>query len=277
MFKSILNLCKFLDNKKLFKQSDQLFNVIRKASTDDEGKTIEQLENDISSIIKKIGGEGKYVKVPPIVREKYTEDDIPKLQELRNQILSLIDEFKIAMNSGNEDFYANVENFNRYTEMKFKEMQMESNISSAIFKRATKPIMEPKTDAEFDVWNRMNPDFTSFMRESRVFTSIRQRFENDLSYKIPLIHDINRIRPAQSGYQIQFDPKLIELGLMQGTITHNGKMEGGEFFFLVDTPTGKRVIPLPYGAKFQENADGYFDLPYNIIKREDGTLKFQRL
>lgn len=266
-----------MDNKKLFKQSDQLFNVIRKASTDDEGKTIEQLEDDISSIIKNVGGKGEYKKVPPIVREEYTEDDLPKLRELRNQMLSLIDEFKVAMNSDNEDFYADVENFNRYTEMKMKEIRMDTDIGLAIFHRATKPIMEPRTDAEFDVWNRMNPDFTSYMRESRVFDGIRQRFENDLSYKIPLIHDMNRIRPAQSGYQIEFDPKLIELGLMQGTIIHNGKMEGWEFFFLVDTDKGKRVIPLPYGARFIENANGYFDLPYNIIKREDGTLKFQRL
>ena len=43
----------------------------------------------------------------------------------------------------------------------------------------------------------------------------------------------------------------------------------------IDTDKGQRVYPLPAGARFIENTEGYFDLPFQVIKREDGTLKFQ--
>ena len=52
-------------------------------------------------------------------------------------------------------------------------------------------------------------------------------------------------------------------------------MEGGEYFFLVDTDKGQRVYAIPTGVQFKPNAEGYFDLPFQVIKREDGTLKFQ--
>jgi hypothetical protein len=206
---------------------------------------------------------------------EYTVDDFPKLQELRQQILDLIDQFRAAMDSEDEDFYKDVQNFQRYSDLRRLETEMGSSISADNRKREVKPIIEPRTDAEFDSWNRMNPEIINFSREEQRFHNICQSFEKDLSRKVPLIYDLNRIQTATSGMIIALDPKLIELGLKQGTLTYRGRMEGGEYFFLVDTDKGQRVYPIPTGVQFKPNAEGYFDLPFQVIKREDGTLKFQ--
>lgn len=275
MFNKIAHICRILDNKKLYKQSDYIFEMFKKASIEDEGKTIEDMEDDLRASVARLDIKGESLQIPETVKEvKYTIDDLPKLQELRQQILALVDEFRAAMKSGNEDFYADVQNYKRYRDLKKLETEMNSEIGSAIRKRIINPIIEPRTDAEFDSFNRMNPDLINFHREWDKFNNITQRFEKDLSRETALIHDLDSIRPAQSGYVIEFDPKLIDLGLKQGTLTHNGKMEGGEFFFLVDTDKGQRVYPLPPGAQFVKNAEGYFDLPFQVVKREDGSLRF---
>ena len=276
MFKSIIDLCQSLDNNKMFKESDSIFNMLKKASTEDEGKTIEDMEDDLRASVARLDIKGEEIQIPPTVKKvEYTVDDFPKLQELRQQILDLIDQFRAAMDSEDEDFYKDVQNFQRYSDLKRLEIKMASSISGDIRKREVRPIIEPRSDAEFDSWNRMNPEIINFNRQEERFHNICQRFEKDLSREVPLIYDLNRIQTATSGMIIALDPKLIELGLKQGTLTYRGRMEGGEYFFLVDTDKGQRVYPIPTGVQFKPNAEGYFDLPFQVIKREDGTLKFQ--
>jgi hypothetical protein len=276
MFKSIIDLCQSLDNNKMFKKSDSIFNMLKKASTEDEGKTIEEMEDDLRASVARLDIKGEEIQIPPTVKKvEYTVDDFPKLQELRQQILDLIDQFRAAMDSEDEDFYKDVQNFQRYSDLKRLETEMGSSISADNRKREVKPIIEPRTDAEFDSWNRMNPEIINFSRQEERFHNICQRFEKDLSRQVPLIYDLNRIQTATSGMIIALDPKLIELGLKQGTLTYRGRMEGGEYFFLVDTDKGQRVYPIPTGVQFKPNAEGYFDLPFQVTKREDGTLKFQ--
>ena len=276
MFKSIIDLCQSLDNNKMFKESDSIFNMLKKASTEDEGKTIEEMEDDLRASVARLDIKGEEIQIPPAVKKvEYTVDDLPKLQELRQQILDLIGQFRAAMDSEDEDFYKDVQNFQRYSDLKRLESKMGSSISADNRKREVRPIIEPRSDAEFDSWNRMNPKIVNFSREEQRFHDICQRFEKDLSRQVPLIYDLNRIQTATSGMIIALDPKLIELGLKQGTLTYRGRMEGGEYFFLVDTDKGQRVYPIPTGVQFKPNAEGYFDLPFEVIKREDGTLKYQ--
>jgi len=276
MFKSIVNLCQILDNKKLFKESDRIFNMFKKASMEDEGKTIEEMEDDLRASIGRLDIKGEEIPITSTIKEvEYTSDDLPKLKELRQQILDLISQFRAAMDSDNEDFYKDVQNYKRYSDLKRLETEMHSQIGTDISKRNIRPIIEPQTDAEFDSYNRMNPVGHNFYNEMIRFTDICQRFERDLSKNVALIYDLNKIQTATSGMIIELDPKLIELGLKQGTLTYRGKMEGGEYFFLVDTDKGQRVYPIPSGVQFTPNAEGYFDLPFQVIKREDGTLKFQ--
>ena len=276
MFKSIIDLCKSLDTNKMFKESDSIFNMLKKASMEDEGKTIEEMEDDLRASIGRLDIKGEEIQISPTVKEvEYTSDDLPKLKELRQQILDLISQFRTAMDSDNEDFYKDVQNYKRYSDLRRLETEMGSSISADNRKREVKPIIEPRTDAEFDSWNRMNPEIINFSRQEERFHNICQRFEKDLSRQVPLIYDLNRIQTATSGMIIALDPKLIELGLKQGTLTYRGRMEGGEYFFLVDTDKGQRVYPIPTGVQFKPNAEGYFDLPFQVIKREDGTLKFQ--
>ena len=191
-----------------------------------------------------------------------------------DNLLDLIGQFRAAMDSEDEDFYKDVQNFQRYSDLKRLESKMGSSISADNRKREVRPIIEPRSDAEFDSWNRMNPKIVNFSREEQRFHNICQSFEKDLSRQVPLIYDLNRIQTATSGMIIALDPKLIELGLKQGTLTYRGRMEGGEYFFLVDTDKGQRVYPIPTGVQFKPNAQGYFDLPFEVVKREDGTLKF---
>jgi hypothetical protein len=179
------------------------------------------------------------------------------------------------MDSDNEDFYKDVQNYKRYSDLKRLETEMNTQISADLRNKVIKPLIEPRSDAEFDSYNRMNPNSTKFYNEWVRFNDICQRFERDLSKNVALIYDLNKIQTATSGMIIELDPKLIELGLKQGTLTYRGKMEGGEYFFLVDTDKGQRVYPIPSGVQFTPNAEGYFDLPFQVIKREDGTLKFQ--
>jgi len=275
MFNKIAHICRILDNKKLYKQSDYVFQMFKKASSEDEGKTIEDMEDDLRALVARLDVKGEEIQITPTVKEvEYTYDDLPKLKELRQQILDLISQFRAAMDSDDEDFYKDVQNFQRYSDLKRLETEMHSQIYTDINKRKIRPIIEPRTDAEFDSYNRMNPVGHNFYNEMIRFTDTCQRFEKDLSKKIALIYDLNRIQTATSGMIIELDPKLIELGLKQGTLTYRGKMEGGEYFFLVDTDKGQRVYPIPSGVQFIPNAEGYFDLPFEVVKREDGTLRF---
>lgn len=275
MFNKITHICRILDNKKLYKQSDYVFQMFKKASTEDEGKTIEDMEDDLRASVARLDVKGEEIQITPTVNmTEYTVDDLPKLQELRQQILDLIGQFRAAMDSDDEDFYKDVQNFQRYSDLRMLESKMGSSISRDNAKREVRPIIEPRSDAEFDSWNRMNPKIVNFSREEQRFHNICQSFEKDLSRQVPLIYDLNRIQTATSGMIIALDPKLIELGLKQGTLTYRGRMEGGEYFFLVDTDKGQRVYPIPTGVQFKPNAEGYFDLPFEVVKREDGTLKF---
>ena len=280
MFKSIVNLCQILDNKKQFKQSDKLFNMFKKATTEDEGKTIEQMMEELKSSIQ--GLDVKQVELPevqiPEPKEKYTIDDMPKLLELRQQILDLIDEFKTAMRSGNEDFYEDPLNYKKYTDLKNLHLEMNTQIYADLRnKKDIKPLITPQTDAEFESYNRMNPDITKFYNDEMKFNDTCLRFENDLSMKTPLIMDYNRIRPASTMFKVEFDPSLLELGLKQANILNGRRIEHNDYFFLVDTEKGQRVYSLPSGIQFVINEKGFYDLPpsMKIERREDGSLRFR--
>jgi len=282
MFKSIVNLCQILDNKKQFKQSDKLFNMFKKATTEDEGKTIEEMMEELKSSIQDL--DVKQVELPVSRKqeetEKYTIDDMPKLLELRQQILDLINEFKTAMRSGNEDFYEDPLNYKKYTDLRNLHTKMNSEISSDLSKKKrVNPIITPQTDAEFEAYNRMNPDTTKFYNDEMKFIDACHRFENDLSLKTPLIMDFNKIRPASTMMVVEFDPSLLELGLKQANILSRRRIEANDYFFLVDTAKGQRVYSLPSGIQFVINEKGFYDLPpsMKIERREDGSLRFRYL
>lgn len=282
MFKSIVNLCQILDNKKQFKESDKLFNMFKKATIEDEGKTIEQMMEDLQTSIQ--GLDVKPVTLPVAPKqeetEKYTIDDMPKLLELRKEILDIIDQFQTAMKSGDEDFYADPLNYKKYTELFDLHIKMNSQIYlDLINKKRVNPIITPKTDAEFEAYNRMNPDSTKFYNDEWSFVNKCHSFEKDLSMKTPLIMNYDKIKPADTMMKVKFDPSLLELGLKQANILSGRRIEHNDYFFLVNTTKGLRVYSLPGVIQFVINEKGFYDLPpsLKIEQREDRSLRFRYL
>ena len=263
---SLIKIAKILDENGLYKQSSEIDQqLIKLANTENEGPTLEQIEaqSDLERSIANLPI--KETKIEPTERKRHTKDDMPEFRALQQELSNIIDAFTSAIDSGDEKFYLNYDNMMKYGDLKEKVDNMANDISLSL-PSLTNPIMAPNTPEEYNSWRSMNEEKLGFNESNEKLRNKCSNFEQNLSRYTPVPYG-RRHKPATSGYVIPFHPSLTEMGIHQGTFKrqNSGKHHwDSDYFFIVPTKTGRRIIELPNGYAFrevEENGQKYFDLP----------------
>jgi hypothetical protein len=269
---SLIKIAKVLDSNGFYKQSSKIDQKLFKlANTENEGPTLEQIkaQSDLERSISNIPV--KPIKIEPAERKRYTKDDMAEFRALQEELSNFIDTYISAIDSGDEKFYLNYDNMMKYGDLYEKVNSMAVDISLSL-PRLTNPIIEPNTPEEYKSWRGMNEEKLDFSDSNEKLKKKCSDFKQKLSRYTPIPVG-RRHQPATSGYVIPFHPSLTEMGIHQGTFKRkNSRMHDfdSDYFFIVPTKTGRRVIELPNGyafVKIEENGQTYFDLPPNQKER----------
>jgi hypothetical protein len=190
-----------------------------------------------------------------------------EFRALQQELSNLIDTYISAIDSGDESFYLNYDNMMKYGDLQEKVDVMGRDIYLS-FPSLTNPIIEPNSPEEYKSWRGMNQEKLDFDDSREKLRKKCSNFEQKLSRYTPIPYG-RRHQPATSGYVVPFHPSLTEMGIHQGTFKRqNSRMHyfDSDYFFIVPTKNGRRVIELPNGYAFveiEENGQTYFDLPPN--------------
>jgi len=263
---SLIRIARILDLNGLYKQSSKIDQtLIKLANTENEGPTLEQIQaqSDLERSVANLPI--KEIKTEPTERKKHTKDDMPEFRALQQELSNIVDAFISAIDSDDEDFYLNYDNMMKYGDLKEKVDNMANDISLSL-PSLTNPIMAPNTPEEYNSWRSMNEEKLGFRESNEKLRNKCSEFEQKLSRYTPIPYG-RRHQPATSGYIIPFHPSLTEMGIHQGTFKrqNSGKHHwDSDYFFIVPTKNGRRIIELPNGYAFrevEENGEKYFDLP----------------